>query len=176
MMGYISGWAWRGLRRPRSQARPAGASPVPRRGRPRRSVSMCRWYSLTSFSDVPRGSRGSLGRPTRGLDGRRPGRKRSSLRATPVVETSATVHSRRGFASGTKGIRPGSSRAARAFMICRVAKSTKRYESMAIKSTSTGQSKNKLQSPAARKRNQKMFPLRVTSRLGSRLCCRIPAS
>jgi hypothetical protein len=42
----------------------------------------------------------------------------------PAVESSATVHSRSGFSSGVNGISPGSCRAAHAFMICRVAKST----------------------------------------------------
>jgi hypothetical protein len=107
-------------------------SASPKRG------SMCRWYSLTSFSVVPRGIARKLGSPHQGSRRSRSWSKgRSSLRATPAVETSATVQSRSGFASGVKGMTPGSCRAAQAFMICRDAKSRKRYESIAIKPTST---------------------------------------
>ena len=42
------------------------------------------------------------------------------------------MHWRNGFVSGVKGITPGSCRTAQAFMICRDAKSRKRYESTAI--------------------------------------------
>src|SRR5262245_88254 len=95
---------------------------------------MCRWYNRMSFSVVPSGIARKLGSPHQGLR-RSPSWSKglSSLRATPAVETSATVHSRSGFASGLRGITPGSSRSAHAFIICRVAKSTKRYESMAIR-------------------------------------------
>src|SRR6185436_20621814 len=48
----------------------------------------------------------------------------------PAVETSATVQSRSGFASGVNGMMPGSCRAAHAFITWRLAKSRKRYESM----------------------------------------------
>ena len=51
---------------------------------------------------------------------------RPSLRATPAVETSATVHSRSGFASGVKGTTPGSYRPAQAFITILIAKSGKR--------------------------------------------------
>src|SRR5512134_1642526 len=83
-----------------------------------------------SFSVVPRGIARKLGSPHQGSR-RSPSWSKgtSSLRATPAVETSATVHSRSGLASGVKGMTPGSCRAAQAFITCRDAKSRKRYES-----------------------------------------------
>ena len=59
-------------------------------------------------------------------------RSRSPFRAIPAELTSATVDSERCFFNGDHGIGRSCSRATQALMTCRLMKSRKRYESIAI--------------------------------------------